>query len=148
MATIVDKELTWLLYDCGLFIRECHSRDLIDIQLLCDNFMIWIRRVIGESHSNLGREMGYVEHSMLFGKRSVLVNYEARKLQSILLTWMWQSNLGFARIGNSTDNELDLEAHVDGMLRFASCMESSSSRPTSNGFKNDSLVSDFEELTV
>lgn len=86
---------------------------------------------------------------MLFGKRSVLaITSEARELQSILLTWIWQSNLGFARIGNSTDNEIDLEAYVDGMLHFASCMESRFSRPTSNGFKHDSLVSDLEELTV
>lgn len=148
MEKLVEKKLTWLLCDCGLFVRECYRKSLIDIQLLYDHFEIWIEGVIGDSAYNTKGEVGLVEHSLLLRKRSILPSYVARDLQNLLFTWIRQLNLGFKRVGQSTKYDFDCEAHADAMLRFASCMESRFSRWSLDGSESISLVSDLEKLTL
>lgn len=148
IEALVEKKLTWLLCDCGLFIRECHRENFIDIRLLCGNFVSWIEGVIGDSAPDPGQKVGLVEHSILLGRKSVLRNFAARELQNLLFTWLRQLNLGFTVADQRTWYDSDLETIADAMLRFASSMESRFFRWSPDGSKTSSIASDFDQLTL
>lgn len=121
---LVTSKLTWLLCDCGLFLRAKAKRKVaLDQQNFRRGSETWLDAVVRAQPADIGTPYNLRDHQLLLEKRSELLHAYARQLQNLLFTWLRQINLGYQRVEENGRYSHDYEAYSNAMLRFASGVE-------------------------